>query len=491
MDRNSSHKSDANSGKYQPKGKAFYTLIHHTPEWAHIPKGFEPIASGQAKLPEIYATIQECMARFYPHEPYANTLLLEQFIGFLPGKEQDEWEKEIFPYLAKLILKTPELFPNDIDVHLLVQGSQEKVRLSWEQCACLLAHMFMCTTLDQKSRSIPKPYNFSKLFTLEDQKQAANNIVRAQKIHCLYSYFQQVVKKKQEEETFVVFKRLVYEENQMGGCDVFAWASCNSGLLQIDIRPTGGIEEAKGCLEIDFANKYLGGGVLGNGAVQEEIMLMTSPEGLVGILFCESMKEDEAILIQGAGMLCEYQGYARSFKFNGKKEEKYDITSSRIVDRNIIAIDALDLRDERIPTQFSSQLLLRELNKAYIGFLGVPELDEETKRKPVATGRWGCGIFAGNVQLKFILQWIAASRAGRAMLFYSFGKQGLENLEKIMKLYEGKEVCELVKDVLECAKSVRKENDSRFDLFSALLRLKSPQKEGKEKNQKNDDDDEI
>jgi len=488
MDRNPSEKHQ--DTRYQSKSKVFYTLIHHTPEWAFIAKGFEPIASGQAKLPEIFATIQECMARFYPHDPNANTLLLEQFIGFLPGKEQDEWEKEIFPALAKLILKTPELFPNDIDIPLLVQGSQEKVRLSREQCTCLLAHMFMCTTLDQKSRNIPKPYNFSKLFTLEDQKQAANNIVRAQKIRCLYSYFQQVLKKEKQEETFVVFTRMVYEESRLGGCDAFAWAACKSGLLQMEIRAKGGIEEAKGCLEIDFANKYLGGGVLGNGMVQEEIMLMTSPEGLVGILFCESMREEEAILIQGAATMSEYQGYAKGFKWNGKKEEKYEITKSNIVDRNIIAIDALDLRDERIPTQFSTDLLLRELNKAYVGFSGVPELDEEIKRKPIATGRWGCGIFAGNVHLKFILQWIAASRAGRAMIFYSFGKQGLENIEKIVKFYEGKDVGELVKDVLECAKNVRKANDSKFDLFSALMKLKSI-KGDKEVFDKNIDCDEI
>jgi len=258
----------------------------------------------------------------------------------------------------------------------------------------------------------------------------------------------------------------------------------------MEIRAKGGIEEAKGCLEIDFANKYLGGGVLGNGMVQEEIMLMTSPEGLVGILFCESMREEEAILIQGAATMSEYQGYAKGFKWNGKKEEKYEMTKSNIMDRNIIAIDALDLRDERIPTQFSTDLLLRELNKAYVGFSGVPELDEETKRKPIATGRWGCGIFAGNVHLKFILQWIAASRAGRAMIFYSFGKQGVENIEKIVKFYEGKDVGELVKDVLECAKTVRKANDSKFDLFSALMKLKSI-KGDKEVSDKNIDCDEI
>jgi len=44
------------------------------------------------------------------------------------------------------------------------------------------------------------------------------------------------------------------------------------------------------------------------------------------------------------------------------------------------------------------------LNKATIGFSGDSNLDDEKgNRWPVVTGNWGCGIFRGNVQLKFIL----------------------------------------------------------------------------------------
>jgi poly(ADP-ribose) glycohydrolase len=52
-------------------------------------------------------------------------------------------------------------------------------------------------------------------------------------------------------------------------------------------------------LQIDFANRYLGGGCLGHGCVQEEIRFMINPELIVGMLFCESMKSTEAILIYG------------------------------------------------------------------------------------------------------------------------------------------------------------------------------------------------
>ena len=35
----------------------------------------------------------------------------------------------------------------------------------------------------------------------------------------------------------------------------------------------------------------------------------------------------------------------------------------------------------------------------------------------VITGRWGCGAFGGDEQLKLLIQWIAATEAGRDMVF--------------------------------------------------------------------------
>ena len=39
-------------------------------------------------------------------------------------------------------------------------------------------------------------------------------------------------------------------------------------------------------LQLDFANKYVGGGVLGNGCVQEEIRFLICPELIVSCLLC-------------------------------------------------------------------------------------------------------------------------------------------------------------------------------------------------------------
>ena len=50
---------------------------------------------------------------------------------------------------------------------------------------------------------------------------------------------------------------------------------------------------------MDFANKFLGGGVLGHGCVQEEIRFLICPELLLSRLFTEMLDENECLLIKG------------------------------------------------------------------------------------------------------------------------------------------------------------------------------------------------
>lgn len=49
--------------------------------------------------------------------------------------------------------------------------------------------------------------------------------------------------------------------------------------------------------------------------------------------------------------------------------------------------------------------------------------------KPVATGNWGCGNACGDVQIKLVIQWMAASVAGLPFLVYYTG--GHEKLTKV------------------------------------------------------------
>lgn len=51
--------------------------------------------------------------------------------------------------------------------------------------------------------------------------------------------------------------------------------------------------------QVDFANMYLGGGVLGHGCVQEEIRFLICPEMIISRLFTECLNSKECLIMTG------------------------------------------------------------------------------------------------------------------------------------------------------------------------------------------------
>lgn len=81
-----------------------------------------------------------------------------------------------------------------------------------------------------------------------------------------------------------------------------------------------------------------------------------------------------------------------------------------------MAFDAIKFKTTA--AQFSENMIVRELNKAYSAFF--VEQDEMSKIRTMATSSWGCGAFQGQPHLKFLIQWMAASVAGRPFLYMTF-----------------------------------------------------------------------
>ena len=75
-------------------------------------------------------------------------------------------------------------------------------------------------------------------------------------------------------------------------------------------------------------------------------------------------------------------------------------------------------------------MLLRELNKARVGF----DHQYPSKGAAVATGNWGCGAFGGDIHLKSMLQWCAATVSGRGVQYFTFRDRNCKGLSEIVKL---------------------------------------------------------
>jgi len=458
----------------QTKSKTLspYKLIHVTSDWEMVKQSLLDIVEKKPNLnlEEFFTLIQKFIKLYDPSSENTNLDTLQTLFQQQNQEERLEWEKTIFPRMIALLLKTPEIFPNQIP--LLIQGHSQKVKLTKEQCACLMSHMFICTTISQKeNKKLPSSFNFAELYS---SSLFANQHIKLEKLKCLANYFKRIFTQDTSHPTqFLVFERLVFGEDQEYSM-TDQWKNSQQKLLNLKIQPTGKIEETQGAIEIDFANKFLGGGVIKKGTAQEEIMFITSPETLIGVLFSEVMLDSEAILIQGAEIYCKYKGYLSTFQYDGDFQGTHPVREDGVLDRTIVAIDALNFRRYPEMNQFSESSILRELNKAYIGFLANKVENKSLEDKAIATGKWGCGDFHGHIQLKFMIQWLAASMACREIIFYSFGDlKDLKYAEDIVELYKGRDVGMMMHLILNWCEEKLK---TKEDLFTFLRNIHHKEK---------------
>lgn len=132
--------------------------------------------------------------------------------------------------------------------------------------------------------------------------------------------------------------------------------------LVLHVTDFGTIEDqGEGLLQVDFANKYIGGGVLNFGCVQEEIRFMICPELLCSRLFTEVLEDNECLTIMGCERFSAYEGYSSSFQWNGDYLDTTPLDSFRRRKCTIVAIDATLFRARHL--QYKEDMLKRELNK--------------------------------------------------------------------------------------------------------------------------------
>ncbi len=196
-----------------------------------------------------------------------------------------------------------------------------------------------------------------------------------------------------------------------------------------------GIEDVKGAVHVDFANKRIGGGVLGRGAVQEEIYFISHPETLIAKCICTQMTATSAITIMGAIRFSDHHGYASNFVYT----RPANIPNGIPVDRNnvalteMVAIDAIKYQISNVKVQYRPSEINREYIKAKVGFEALPQTDVTV---PIVTGRWGSGDFNGDPTLKILIQVAAASATSRPIIIVKAGRSIARPIEETCELAE-------------------------------------------------------
>ena len=315
----------------------------------------------------------------------------------------------VFSQICKLASQLPGLVSK---IPLLCGDQNACLRLNQLQISSLLANSFLCRFPAPLSGNFGN-VNMEGIF-------AAHNV---EKLKCVLNYFTRVTQGRYTPDGIVEFSRRSLKFLPV-------WSAIEHPVIPyksfVSVSDKGKIEDVATDKYItsDFANRILGGGVLNHGLVQEEIRCLICPEMIVGRLFCEKLQDHEVIVIKGVERFCDYDGYGYdSFKFVSDHQDDTPFKDGMRM-TEIVAFDALKFSNKNANTQFSSKNVLRELNKAYVAFFNEnPKIDERS----VCTGRWGSGVFNGDVHLKYVIQLMAASVAGRPMLYLTWEDEQLKH----------------------------------------------------------------
>lgn len=345
---------------------------------------------------------------------YSNKCNFFNIIDKRYPKEGEEFIK-VFDYLKNsLVLKIDELFKEKY-IPILKTGENSENIFTRKQVALL----FLLSFLDVLFVEGRKNMNYFNIgYLLIKKHEVAVQFGRS------FLNYLTVIGKWISENNPILEEQIIFKRNSINSMEYLynQDTTKETKLCQLMMDTKESLFNGKASYCVDFANKYIGGGVLNCGCVQEEILFCIDPEAIVSLYFMEVMSDNDAIGIYNTIQYSNYKGYGYSFTYDGCAIDFKDDKNNK--KHRIIAIDAISLRYSYnfffSSNKTSSQDINRDIHKAYVGF-SLANLDNSIE-KTISTGNWGCGAFGGNHELKFIQQWIAASFAGIDRLdYYTFG----------------------------------------------------------------------
>eukprot|EP01112_Ceratiomyxa_fruticulosa_P009743 TRINITY_DN2553_c0_g2_i1.p1 TRINITY_DN2553_c0_g2~~TRINITY_DN2553_c0_g2_i1.p1 ORF type:complete len:463 (-),score=100.62 TRINITY_DN2553_c0_g2_i1:1896-3284(-) len=377
-------------------------------KWSQICKVISPsnIIDNPIKLREAFNQLENGSA---------GDFFVLYFANHHSKVKEDKFFNTVLPVIQRLAVKLPELFSDPIPIFYAKKA--QSITFTQLQVASLMSHSFFGTLIEPRlfcsSFSFPNA-NLTHLWLrsksgLDDVDKPLSSV--ASIAECVLHYFERVSELSEEQMTQhkITITRRVLPQEQVPN-----WSECENPLPELKIFSDVKIEDSGCLLQADFANRYIGGGVLMGGNVQEEILFAIKSECLISMLFCERMGDNEAIIIKGAERFSQYSGYGWEFKYAGDFQDNTERDEEGLTVTEIFAIDAIP---SRIRTdQFQHEIMKREIMKFYIGIMG-----EGDSLAPCASGRWGCGAFGGDLELKFIQQVIGCGAAKRPLVFMTFG----------------------------------------------------------------------
>ena len=370
--------------------------------------------------PNALQNIQNCFSQPVYDMNSLNVTFFGNQCPFFPSIQQNYPNEaleflKVIKYLSQLALNTSNILPQSIPLLKKMQN-QFRVELTRKQVALL----FLLSFFDVLPITFSKQLN---TFKVSDTLRFGSGVQF--EIGRFFLNYLKTIGKWLAENNPILEENIIFVRENINRNNFDFQILNNFNLCPVNFIKQGSLFYGNASYCVDFANKFIGGGIFKGGSVQEEILFATNPEATVAMLFMEEMDENDGIGIFNTIQYSLYSGYAQNLKFGGTSIYEFN---SNIKRNRIIAIDA-DKDDKQlnnVDLNNYQRIINRDIYKAFAGFnLTNFEMGFE---KSISTGNWGCGIYNGIFELKFLEQWIAASFAGVQRLdYYTFGKEEMQN----------------------------------------------------------------
>ncbi|KAL7948479.1 poly glycohydrolase domain-containing protein [Trichoderma barbatum] len=316
----------------------------------------------------------------------------------------DTFFSRLWPTIARLSLMLEDHFPAGI-IPVLRPG--EKLSLTRDATACLVAHQFLCTFRCPAWRD--GHYDFGIWYgSGQRHPQAVRMYLTA-----LFQYFEELSDGSRTPipESFVDsgVEYSLHAPDGLGDPADGKWDRVRLGRLNVVHVQTFSTEQQELAYQgrdgavVVSANKDIG---FGQSATQEEVFVGNCPEACPAVLLTPTLQDDQILAIRGARPMLRILGQRRDLAW--EKLEPGARQGGRMLLMDALELDEAD--EFALLPDLKQENVLREIRKAYAAFSSwrgdVPTL---------WTGLWGCGAFNGDPATKVTLMWIAASLAGKEL----------------------------------------------------------------------------
>ena len=250
------------------------------------------------------------------------------FYSSLETNYPEEFQKffDVYENLRIFIMNYKEMVPIKNLSLLETKTLKGKVELKRKELALIFMLSFF-DLMDIKENILNNRFDFSPILSSKIG-------VKFQFGRCFLNYLI-TIGKWLGEKNKILDQKIIYVRQNIEETGIY---EKDIDLCEVNIIEKGSLYDGDASYCVDFANKYIGGGVLRGGSVQEEILFAIDPEATVAMFFMEVMHQNDAIGIFNIIRYSNYKGYGKSFKY---EESAIPEDQDKIKKHRIIAIDAI------------------------------------------------------------------------------------------------------------------------------------------------------